>query len=130
MLDGGVDELLQVGDLADVGFDADGLIAEGHDLGFECFGRVGVRDVVDDDVGALGGERERDRFADAAVAAGDDGDLSFEAHALLLGVGGLRSQARVAGHAGRGWSAAGAARRRAMTNAPNPIAKATRPVSA
>ena len=48
----------------------------------------GFGDVVDDDVGALGRERERDRLADAAVAAGDDGDFSFETHAVWLLGGG------------------------------------------
>ena len=37
-LDGGVDEPLQVGDLADVGLDADGLVAEGDDLLLELLG--------------------------------------------------------------------------------------------
>ena len=52
-LDGRVDEPLQVGDLADVGLDADGLVAEGVAPSLELFGRLGVGDVVDDDVGAL-----------------------------------------------------------------------------
>ena len=69
---------LQVGDLADVGVDADGLVAERHDLLLELLGGLGVGDVVDDDVGALLGERQHDGLADAAVAAGDDGDLAFE----------------------------------------------------
>ena len=37
------DELLQVGHLADVGVDADRLVAERGDLLFEGLGRLGVR---------------------------------------------------------------------------------------
>ena len=84
-LDGRVDQPLQVGDLADVGVDADGLVTERDDLLLELLGGLRVGDVVDDDVGAVLGEREHDRLADAAVAAGDDGDLAGEAHAVLLG---------------------------------------------
>ena len=84
-----VDQLLQVGDLAHVGLDAERAVAERDDLALEILGGlVRVRDVVDDDVGALGRERERDRLADAAVAAGDDRDFSFETHAVWLLGGG------------------------------------------
>ena len=44
---------LQVGDLADVSVDADGLVAQRADLFLQRFGRLGMRDVVNDDVGAL-----------------------------------------------------------------------------
>ena len=70
-------ELLQVGDLAHVGLDADGLVAQRGDLLLQLLGRLGMRDVVDDDVGALLGQLQHDRHADAAVAAGDDGDFAF-----------------------------------------------------
>ena len=46
-------ERLQVGHLADVGLDADGLVAERGDLLLELLGGLRVGDVVDDDVGAL-----------------------------------------------------------------------------
>ncbi len=114
--------LLQVGDLADVGIDADGLVAQCDDLLFERFGGVGVRDVVDDDVGTLLGERERDRLADAAVASGDDGDLSFEVHVVAPGVAVERGRT---GGAGRGWSAAGVSRVRATMNARTPMTAAS-----
>ena len=55
-----------------------------HDLLLEGLGRLGMRDVVDDDVRPLPGELQHDRHADAAVAAGDDGDFSFETHASVL----------------------------------------------
>ena len=77
-LDGRVDEALQVVDLADVGVDADGLVAERDDLLLEVLGGLLVGDVVDDDVGARRGQRQHDGLADAAVAAGDDGDLAVE----------------------------------------------------
>ena len=81
-LDRLVDEPLQVLDLADVGLHADGLVAELRDLAFEVLGRLLVGDVVDDDVGALAGEGEGDGLADAAVAAGDDGDLALQCHVV------------------------------------------------
>ena len=52
-VDRGVDEALEVVDLADVGLDADGLVAEGGDLLLELLGGLLVGHVVDDDVGAL-----------------------------------------------------------------------------
>ena len=59
-LHGAVDEPLQVGDLADVGLDADGLVAEGVDALLQRLGGLGVGHVVDDDAGALLGEGEHD----------------------------------------------------------------------
>ena len=78
--DGGGDEPLEVLVLADVGVDADRLVAEGDDLLLEVLGRLLVRHVVDDDVGPGRGETERHRLADAAVASGDDGHLSVQCH--------------------------------------------------
>ena len=57
-----VDQPLEVGDLAHVGLDADRLVAERGDLLLELLGGLRVRDVVDDDVGALLG-RARARSA-------------------------------------------------------------------
>ena len=67
-----VDELLQIGGLAHIGVDADGLIAELGDLLLERGGRLRMGHIVDDDVGTLPGEFENDRLTDPAVAAGDD----------------------------------------------------------
>ena len=53
VLDRLVDQHLQVVDLADVGLDADRLVAERLDLVLELLGGLLVGDVVDDDVGAL-----------------------------------------------------------------------------
>ena len=41
------------GDLADIGLHADGTIAQSRDLFFQRFGRLGMRDVINDDVRAL-----------------------------------------------------------------------------
>ena len=88
LLHRGVDEALQVLDLAHVGVDADGLAAQRDDLLFELLRRVLVADVVDDDVRAVLGEGEHDRLADPGVASGDDGDLAFEQrHGFLSGAG-------------------------------------------
>ena len=79
-LHGGVDQPLKVGDLADVGVDTDGSIAQGDDSPFEFLGRIRVRHVVNRDVGALLGQLEHDRLSDPAVAAGDDRDLALQKH--------------------------------------------------
>jgi hypothetical protein len=75
-----VDEALEVGHLADVGVDADDLVAQRGDLLLEGLRRLGVRDVVNGEVGALPSQLEHDGHANAAVAAGDDGDFSFDTH--------------------------------------------------
>ena len=62
------------------------LAAERLDLLADLGGGIGVgaasvdvaADVVDDDLGALARERERDAATDAAARAGDDGDLALE----------------------------------------------------
>ena len=58
-------------------FRANDLVIE--DL-LELLGRPRVHDVVDGDLRALLRQLQHDRLADAAVAAGDDGGLSREAH--------------------------------------------------
>ena len=70
-----------------------GLVAERGDLLLELLGGLRVGDVVDDDVGALLGEAEHDGLADAAVAAGDDGDLAVEVHVRCSLSSGERSAA-------------------------------------
>ena len=77
---GRVDKLLQVGELADVGLDADRLVAESGDLLLEHRGRLRSNDIVDDDTGALPREFENNRLPDAAIAAGDDGNLVLQRH--------------------------------------------------
>jgi hypothetical protein len=52
-------------------------------------GRV---DVVDHHMGAFAGIGERDVAADATAAAGDDGDLVFEAHRTFLSWNSRRSR--------------------------------------
>src|SRR5437773_316710 len=78
--DGGADQLLQVRHLADVGEDADGLVAERGDLLLQLLGGLRMDDVVDDDVGALPGQLQYHGLADATVASGDDGDFSLQRH--------------------------------------------------
>ena len=80
LLDGGGDQPLQVGDFAHVSLYPDRLVSQRADLFLQRLGRFGMRDVVDDDVGALLGELQHDGQTDAAVAAGDDGDFAFQVH--------------------------------------------------
>ena len=47
------------------------------DFGYELFGFGFGAGVVDDDVGAVGGQAESDAAADAFGGAGDQGDLAF-----------------------------------------------------
>ena len=56
--------------------------AELLDLGDRFLGGIFVAPVVDRDVGAVCGEPERDRAADAPAAAGDERDPSFQSHGL------------------------------------------------
>ena len=79
------DQLSQVVDLADIGFDAHRLIAERRDLFHQRVGRFGMGDIVDDDVGALFRQLQDDRQSNAAVAASDDGDFSLQIHNFLRG---------------------------------------------
>ena len=67
-----VDEHLQVGEIADVGFHTNRLITELADLLLECLGRLGMSNIVDYDFGLQPREFQRDRLTDPAVAAGDD----------------------------------------------------------
>ena len=84
LLHGRRDQLLQIGDFADVGVDADYLRAQRRDLLFQSGRGLGMRDVVDHDIRTLPGQFQDDRQTDAAVAAGDDGHFSFETHATFL----------------------------------------------
>jgi len=70
------DELLEIGELAHVGLDADRTAAELADALLQRVGRFRMRHVVDDDAGLLPGEFQGDRLPDPAVAAGDDGNLA------------------------------------------------------
>src|SRR5262245_35674385 len=78
-----IDELLEVGTLAHVGGDANGLATELADLPLERLGHLWMDHVVDGDPGLLTGQFENDRLADPAVAAGDDGDLVLQRHDQL-----------------------------------------------
>ena len=57
---------------------ATGAPAGGHDLRLDRVGLLGVRVVVDDDVGAFLREADGDGGADALAAAGDQCDLACE----------------------------------------------------
>ena len=56
------------------------LAAELADLLFERLSRLRMKQVVDDDAGALPGQFENDRLTDPAIAAGDDGGLVAQRH--------------------------------------------------
>ena len=81
-----LDEAAGAGEVGDVLAVGDGLAARGLDLGDDLLRRrqvgalAGERaaEVVDDDLRAGRGERERVRAADAAPGAGDDRDLARE----------------------------------------------------
>ena len=77
---GDVNQLLQVGKLAHVGFQADRLAAELDDLLLERLGRLRMKQVIDDDARALPRQFENDRLTDPAVAAGHDRGLVVERH--------------------------------------------------
>jgi hypothetical protein len=81
-----IDELLEVGTLAHVGRDADGLATELADLPREHLGRLRMDHVVDDDAGLLPGQFKNDRLTDPAVAAGDDGNLVLQRHDQPLNI--------------------------------------------
>ncbi len=73
--------------VGDVGCDRDRPAAEGADLLGHLLGTFGIN-VVDGDVGAVGGQPERDGPADSPRRAGDDGHLPVDAaHGTYLLVG-------------------------------------------
>src|SRR5262249_30713125 len=78
------DELLEIGELAHVGLDADRTAAELADARLQRPGRFRMRHVVDDDAGLLPCEFQGDRLPDPAVAAGDDGNLVLQRHVRVL----------------------------------------------
>ena len=85
-VDGRVDQPLGPLPVGDVVAVDDRLAAQRHDLGDDFAGRavvragtvVGAAEVVDDDLGALGGEQQRVLATDAAPGSGDDRDASLE----------------------------------------------------
>ena len=79
LLDDGVDQARDVGGLRHVGDHRKRLAAERDGVFGGGIARSRV-DVIDDDMGALAGKSERDVAADAAAAAGDEGNLVFQAH--------------------------------------------------
>ena len=76
---------MQFAHLTDIRLHADRAITQITHLLFERFRGLGMRDVIDDDVRPLLGQLQNDGHADAAIAAGDDGDLAFKTHIFLLG---------------------------------------------
>src|SRR5262245_911941 len=75
-----IDEFLEVGRLAHVSRDSNGLVTELADLPLERLGRLRMDHIVDDDAGLLTRQLENDRLTDPAVAAGDDSNLVFQGH--------------------------------------------------
>jgi hypothetical protein len=71
-----VDEGSQFGDLAHIRLHTDDLIAQRRDLLLQRFGRLWMRNIVDDDTRALFRQFEDNRQADSAVS-GDDGYFAF-----------------------------------------------------
>jgi hypothetical protein len=81
----GLERELNLGDPSVVDEDVDA--AEGADLLGQLLGTFGVN-VVDGEVGAVGGQPERDGPADSPRRAGDDGHLPVDAaHGTYLLVG-------------------------------------------
>jgi hypothetical protein len=72
-----VDELLQVGELAHIGFDSGGLITEFGDLLLKRLGRLGMNYIIDDDARSQPGQFQNNRLTDPAVPTGDDGSLAL-----------------------------------------------------
>src|SRR5215469_13160560 len=70
-----VDELLQVGELAHIGFDSGGLITEFGDLLLERLSRLGMNYIIDGDARTQPGQFQNNRLTDPAVPTGDDGNL-------------------------------------------------------
>src|SRR5262249_25085729 len=66
--------------VADVGLRQDRVTADLPDLFGDFLGGGLARDVVDGDVGAFFGERQRDRAPDAARSAGDERGAPLELH--------------------------------------------------
>ena len=83
VLDGGLDDPVQVFGARDVCFHSDRAAARPSGSGYDLGCVVRVHAVVDDDVRAFRGGGEHDRLADAAIAASHDDGLAFEHHASL-----------------------------------------------
>lgn len=81
-LDGGIDRGTDSGFVGHVGFEVDGVLSKGLDIGSGFRSFLG-KDVGDCDVASLFGDAESGRAADASGAAGNQSDASF--------LGGLRS---------------------------------------
>ena len=94
---GGVDQALRALPRRHAVAVGDGLAAHALDLVDHLLGRAEVAaravdvaaEVVDDDLGAVGGQAERVLAPDAAAGAGHDGDTSFTqlAHVILRHAG-------------------------------------------
>lgn len=73
-----VKEAGNLGGLADVGLDGDGIGAKGLELGNGVLSGLGARAVVDNNVAAALGKLEGDALANTAAGTGDNGDLAGE----------------------------------------------------
>jgi len=80
------DQFFQVCDFADICFDSDGLTSKCIDLLFDRGGCLRMSDKVDDNLGALSGQLEDHRFANAAVASSHDCYLAAEKHKKFLSI--------------------------------------------
>ena len=78
LIDRSGQQALQVIQLADVRLNPDNAFSQSSDLRFEGVGRLGMRDVVDNNACTLPGELEHNRFADTAIAASDDSNFIRE----------------------------------------------------
>ena len=75
---GGINQALQVFELADIGLNAVAAAAIGADLPLQILGGLGVRALVDHYLGVEFRQILDDGLTDTAVATGDDGDLALQ----------------------------------------------------
>ena len=83
---GGIDHGAHLLLVADIGLDQQRALSRCSDRRQHRRRHIGIEQIGDHDVGALGGERHRDLAADPARATGDDRGLSVElaGHAMSL----------------------------------------------
>ena len=81
---GGGDQAVDRRRVGHVGLVNDRRAARGLDQAQGLLGAGGIIGVVDADLGAFGGKLQRDRAADVAAAAGDDGHLVVQGHGRLV----------------------------------------------
>jgi len=76
MVDGLLDEILDLGYVREVGGNGDGATAEFFDFADGVLGFGFGAAVVDGDVGAFRGQAQSDKAAEAPGGAGDEGDAA------------------------------------------------------